>query len=320
MQASRRLFLASAMAMACSQALASRSTKPINIVVGYQAGGGTDAFARIVAEKLGSKMGQPAMVVNKPGATGAIGAAYVSSAPADGNTLLFTPGSFSHAQFILPKNGNRLAYDPVNDFVPVAHVANVPIFLVTHKSSGINSLKDVLEMRKSKNLSYATTGTGSVLHIVGERFNQMLPGEKIEHIPYKGVAPAVNDLVAGHIPLAFTSLVGVIPYLKDGTLKLLATTSAERSKFAPDTPTFKELGFDIDMPTWFGMFAPKNTPASVITELNQHLNDILQDPEVVRRAENMLGAEAVVSQPGDMDKLNRGDYVSYEKIISTMKF
>lgn len=308
------------MVIASGEALSFNDKKPLTLVVGYQAGGGTDVFARIIAEKLQEKIGKTVLVVNKPGATGAISASYVSNSVPDGNTLLLTPGSFSYAQFVLGKSSNKMAYDPVNEFSPVAHLADVPLFLVTNKSSGINSLKDVVEISKTKTLYYGTTGTGSVAHILGETFNGLVTGNKLAQIPYKGVAPAVSDLVAGHIPLVYTSLDAVFPYLKDESVKLLATASSKRSKFAPNTPTFKEQGFDLDISTWYALFAPKNTAADVIAKINTQFNEIMKDPVVIKKAETILGAETVVSSPSELDALNKKDYRNYREIIKKIDF
>jgi tripartite-type tricarboxylate transporter receptor subunit TctC len=320
MDGSRRRLVASALALCSGAAFAFDDNKPLTLVVGYQAGGGTDVLARIVAEKLQKKLGKPVLVVNKPGATGAISATYVSNALPDGNTLLLTPGSFSYAQFVLGAGSNKLAYDPVNDFIPVAHLADTPMFWVTNRSSKIDDLNGVVERLKKDSLSYGSTGAGSIANIIGERFNQLLPGRKIVHVPYKGVAPAVSDLVAGHIPLVCTSLDAVFPYLKDGSLKLLATASGKRSKFAPDVPTFKELGFDMDLSTWYAVFAPKKTPPEIVGKINAALNDVMKDPDVIKKAESILGSETLTSTPDDLGRLNRRDRDAYQEIIKTIQF
>ncbi len=198
----RAFLLAASLAAACFSSTTwaqAYPSKPITIVVAYPAGGDTDLLARIFAEKLQPRLGQSVVVENRPGATGVIGSSYVSKAPADGYTLLLTPGSLPYVPMVLKTGGG---YDALNGFTPIIQAGNVPLFLVTGANSGFKSFKDVVEAAKTRPVSYATAGLGSIHHILGEVVNKAT-GVRFEHVPYKGVAPAINDVLGGHIPLTY---------------------------------------------------------------------------------------------------------------------
>ena len=276
------LGLAAATLAGPSLAQSAYPTKPITIVVAYPAGGDTDALARMFAEKLQERVKQPVLVDNKPGASGVIGSAYVAKAAPDGYTLLLAPNTFAIAQFVL-KTGGASSYDVLNGFTPIIEADTLPMFLVASSASPYKSVKDVVEASKKGELSYASPGSGSPMHVLGEMTNKAT-GAKVVHVPYRGVAPAINDVLGGQVPLTYITLGPVAPHLPGGKLRLLAVASKERSPLAPDVPTFAEQGYKgLDVEGWHGLFAPKGTPADVVALLNKHMNEIVRLPELQSR-------------------------------------
>ncbi len=312
----RAFLLAASLAAACFSSTTwaqAYPSKPITIVVAYPAGGDTDLLARIFAEKLQPRLGQSVVVENRPGATGVIGSSYVSKAPADGHTLLLTPGSLPYVPMVLKTGGG---YDALNGFTPIIQAGNVPLFLVTGANSGFKSFKDVVEAAKTRPVSYATAGLGSIHHILGEVVNKAT-GVRFEHVPYKGVAPAINDVLGGHIPLTYISLGTVKPYLPSGKLVALAVTSRERTPLEPGVPSLNEQGYKVDLDTWYGLFGPKGMSPALVKTLNEHLNEILKMPDVVSRM-HTLGANPVGGSPEVLSKIYAADYERFGKIIKDL--
>lgn len=289
-------------------------SKRITVVVPFSAGAGTDVVARVLAEKLSPRIGQPVVVENRLGAAGVLGTNSVAKAPADGHTLLFVPGSFSFAQMVVKSAGG---YDPLDDFVPIVEVGKTPMFLVTGGDSGIKTFKDAVTAAKSKRMNYGSAGTGSILHIVGELVNKET-GVNFVHVPYKGVAPAINDVLGGHIPFAYGSLSTIKPHLPSGKLVVLAVTSRDRTPLAPDVPTLYELGYKgVHLDSWYGIFGPKGMPADAVRVLNDHLNVILKMPDVVERMA-VQGTSPVGGSPEVLAKTNRTDVELVGKIIKDL--
>jgi len=322
MQHTRRHAIAAAMSLAaaCASGLAwadSYPSKPITLVVAYPAGGDTDALARLFAEKLATRLGQPVVVDNRPGASGIIGSAYVSKAAPDGYTLLLAPSTFSIAQLVLKTNGSS-GYDVLNGFTPVVQTGSQPLFLVAGGGSGLASVKDVVAAAKGgKTLSYASPGSGSPMHILGEMFARA-SGASLAHVPYKGVAPAVNDVLGGHVPVTFITLGPVAPYFANGKLRPLAVASAQRSPLAPDVPTLAELGFkDVEVTAWNGLWGPRNLPAETVKTLNGHFNEILRMPDIVARMA-VLGTTPVGGEAAVLGKTNAADYTRFGKVIKEL--
>ncbi len=269
-------------------------SKPITIVVPFSAGAGMDSIARILAEKLAPRIGQPVVVENRTGASGIIGSGFVAKAPADGHTLLLASNSLSFAQLLL-KVSPTGSYDGVSDFSPIIEIGRTPVFLVAGAASGFQSFKDAASAAKTKKLNYGSAGTGSINHIIGEAVNKAT-GVDFVHVPYKGVAPAVADVLGGHIPFAYATYSTIRPYVPSGKLVPLAVTSRERTPLAPNVPSLYELGYKgVDLDSWYGIFGPKNVPPTVIKTLNEHLNEILKMPDVVARMAS-LGANPRHSQ------------------------
>ncbi|CAA2104051.1 hypothetical protein VVAX_02571 [Variovorax paradoxus] len=308
------------LAAACASGLAwadSYPSKPITLVVAYPAGGDTDALARLFAEKLATRLGQPVVVDNRPGASGIIGSAYVSKAAPDGYTLLLAPSTFSIAQLVLKTNGSS-GYDVLNGFTPIVQTGSQPLFLVAGGGSGLASVKDVVAAAKGgKTLSYASPGSGSPMHILGEMFARA-SGASLAHVPYKGVAPAVNDVLGGHVPVTFITLGPVAPYFANGKLRPLAVASAQRSPLAPDVPTLAELGFkDVEVTAWNGLWGPRNLPAETVKTLNGHFNEILRMPDIGARMA-VLGTTPVGGEAAVLGKTNAADYTRFGKVIKEL--
>ncbi|WP_429609872.1 Bug family tripartite tricarboxylate transporter substrate binding protein [Variovorax sp. W2I14] len=323
MKHTRRLAIAAAISMAgvCATGLAwaqNYPAKPITLVVAYPAGGDTDALARLYAEKLSARVGQPVVVDNRPGASGIIGSSYVSKAAPDGYTLLLAPSTFSIAQLVLKTNGGA-GYDVLNGFTPIVQTGSLPLFLVASAGSGFATAKDAVAAAKGtgKPLSYASPGSGSPMHILGEMFARA-SGANLAHVPYKGVAPAVNDVLGGHVPVTFITLGPVAPYFANGKLKALAVASSQRSPLAPTVPTLAELGYkDVEVVAWNGLWGPRNLPPEIVKTLNGHFNDILKMPDIVARMA-VLGTTPVGGDADVLGKTNAADYARFGKVIKEL--
>jgi tripartite-type tricarboxylate transporter receptor subunit TctC len=287
-------------------------SKPVTIVVSYPAGGDTDAMARLFAEKLQVRLGQPVVVDNKPGASGIIGNAYVARAQADGYTLLLTPSTFSIATLVV-KTGGSNQYDVLNDFTPIVLTGTQPLFLVSG-AGGAKDLRELLASAKTKPLSYASPGSGSPMHILGELFNKAA-GVKVSHVPYRGVAPAVNDVLGGHIPLTFVTWGPVAPHVATGKMTALAVADSARSPLAPNVPTLAELGVKgVEVTAWQGLMGPKGLPPDIVRTLNTHMNEILKMPDVAAKMQT-FGALPAGGEPARLARVNAADHARFGKII-----
>jgi tripartite-type tricarboxylate transporter receptor subunit TctC len=293
----RRLFGFAALALSLSGALAqaqSWPTRPLTLVVPYPPGGSADILARVVGEKLGERLGQPVVVENKPGAGTAIGAKFVAGAAPDGHTLLM--GTVS-SQAINPAMA-KVGYDPLKDFVAVSPVAAIPFVLVANPALPASSLADLVAMAKANpgKIAYASAGAGTSNHLAGELLASAAQVNLL-HVPYKGSAPALNDVLAGHVPIMFDLLATALPNVQAGKLKALAVTSRERTPLLPNVPTARESGLhDFEVTAWFGIFAPSGTPTAVVTRLNTELTALLQSPEVRKRLLDLGAAPETSSQ------------------------
>lgn len=292
-------------------------SKAISLIVSYPAGGDTDALARLFAEKLALRVGQTVVVENKPGASGTIGNAFVAKAPADGYTLLMTPNTISIATLVL-KSGTGAAYDVLNDFTPIIQLGDQSLFLVVNTSTGFANVKDLVAGVKAGKIgSYGSPGSGSPMHILGELFNKSA-GVKIAQVPYRGSAPAVTDMIGGHIPMMYTTLGPVAQHVASGKMAVLAVADPKRSSLMPDVPTLSELGYkDSDVGAWQAIMGPKGMPADVVKALNGHLNEILKMPDVLARMKTI----AVLPVGGDgavLGKLNADDHLRYAKVIKEL--
>jgi len=303
-------------ALVCSSVAIAATDYPnkvIRLVVPFAPGGVTDTSGRIVAEGLSKELGQQVVVENRPGASGNVGAAAVAGAAADGYTLLLAlDGTLVINPFLYDTPG----FDALKDFAPVAKVGDSAILIVTNPKTGIKSLAELIELSKKTpgGLSYGTSGIGSITHLAGELLNRQT-GANLTHVPYKGGGPAVNDVLGGHIPLAFGSAASVRQQLQSGALIPIAVPSLERSAALPAVPTFKESGVDgIALDSWVGVFAPVKTPANIITKLNEATNKVLRDPQVKAR---LLASGIVASNetPAAFNKAIQADAALYQKVI-----
>jgi tripartite-type tricarboxylate transporter receptor subunit TctC len=269
-------------------------SRPVTLVVPYPAGGSADILARTVGQKLGERLGQTVVVENKAGAGTAIGAKAVAGAQPDGYTLLM--GTVS-SQAINPAM-NKVGYDPLKDFVPVAPLAAIPFVLVAHHSLAANNIGELIALSKSSpgRISYASAGIGTSNHLAGE----LLAGAaqiNLLHVPYKGSAPALNDVMAGHVPLMFDLLATAAPAVQSGKLKALAVTGRMRTPLLPNVPTAVESGLkDFEVSAWFGVFAPAATPPAVIDRLNAEITAVVQMPDMQKRLHE-LGATPETGTP-----------------------
>ena len=253
--------------------------KPIHIIVGFTPGSVADITARVLGNRMGQLLGQQVVVENKVGAGSNIAAEYVARAPKDGYTL-FLPGSANIANAAI---NSKLPFDIIKDFAPIALVNNAAVILVVHPSLGVNSVKELIDLAKSKpgELSYASTGVGSAPHFSGELLMQQT-GAKLVHVPYPGSPQAATDLVAGRVQVMFSPATAVIALVQGGKLKLLASAGAKRPSIVPDVPTMIEAGMPgFDTAIWFGLTAPAGTPAPVIDKLSRAVREAVKSDGVI---------------------------------------
>ena len=266
--------------------------KPVMLVVPFPPGGPTDAMARTIAAEMRDKLGQPVIVENRAGAGGNIGAEYVARAPADGQTLLFgTSGPLAINASLYRKAG----YDPVKSFAPVIQVGHLPNILVVHPSVPAQNVREFVAYAKAHpgKLSYASSGNGASSHLAGVLFNEKA-GVDLQHIPYKGTGPALNDLLGGQVGASFTDVLTALPYVKTGKLRALGIATAQRSQALPELPTIAEQGVPgYDVSVFFGIVAPAGTPAERIAKLNQAFALVLASPKV----RELFAAQGLESAP-----------------------
>lgn len=291
-------------------------SKPVTIVVAYPAGGDTDVLARMLAEKLTTRLGQPVLVDNKPGASGVIGSSYVAKAAADGYTLLLAPSTFAMAQLVL-KTNPKSGYDVLNDFTPIIQTGTQPLFIAAGPGTAARTLRDVLNASKGVELAYASPGSGSPMHVLGEMFNKAT-GANFRHVPYRGVAPALNDLAGGHVPLTWITYGPVAPYLADGKVRLLAVAQANRTPLAPEVPTLAELGYKgVEVVAWNGLYGPKGLSVDVAKTLNAHLNAIIKMPDVAARMK-ALGVLPLGGTPETLTKTTATDLEAFSHVVKAL--
>ncbi len=311
---SRGIFVIALALVAAAAAAQTYPSKPVRLVSPYPPAGVNDLLARIIAPKLGEYLGQPVVVENRAGATGNIGADIVAHSPADGHTLLMgRAGNLSINISLMAK----MPFDPVRDFAPITLVAATPNVLVVHPSLPVKSVKDLVALAKAKPgmINYATSGIGSPGHLAAELLNKSA-GIKLVHIPYKGAAPALLDVVAGNAQLYFTSPASAMPFMPSGRLRMVAVASIKRSALLPDLPTVAEAGYpDFDVSSWWGVVAPAATPRDVVMRLHAEINRALALPETRARIAE-LGAEIVTSNtPEQFAAYIRTETVKWARLI-----
>jgi tripartite-type tricarboxylate transporter receptor subunit TctC len=306
-----------AAALALGAHAAGYPSKTVTVVVPFPAGGSSDMVGRMLAQKLGEKLGGTFVVENKPGATGAIGAAFVKNAPADGHTLLVS----SLAVFVVnPHLQKTLPYDPGRDFDLISVAVQAPNVLVANPKVPVNGVADVIaHLRKNPGMvSFASSGAGSSDHLTAELFWQQT-GTSGLHVPYKGGAPAINDLVAGHADLSFQNINAVITQIQAGKLKALAITSAKRSPLLPGVPTLEESGVrNAQVYSWQAIAAPRGLPADVKAKIHGAVVDGLKDPAVAKKMTD-LGFEIVANTPEQFAAFQQQELARWRTVIETGK-
>jgi len=276
----------------CSSALVQAEAypaKPIHLIVPFPPGGGNDTVARAIAQELGPDLGQPMVIDNRPGAGGSVGAELAAKAPPDGYTL-FLAGVGSHA--VNPNLHARLGYDPVKDFAPITLLASAPSVLVVNPAVPARTIAQFTAYARANpgKLNYASNGNGSAAQLAAAMYEYMA-GVKMVHVPYKGIAPAMTDLMSGEVQLMFGTIVALVPHIQAGKLRPLAVTSRQRSALLPDVPTLAESGLpDYQAGSWYGIMAPAGTPPAVIERLHDAIVKALRQPAVAKR----LAAEGAV--------------------------
>jgi tripartite-type tricarboxylate transporter receptor subunit TctC len=287
--------------------------KTIKIVVPNPAGGSADLFPRLISEALMAKLGQTIVIENKPGAAGNIAAEFVYGSEPDGYTLMAAPPPpLSINVSLYPK----LNYEP-SKFVPITILSIVPNALMVHPSVPVNTVQELIAFAKANpdKLSYASQGNGSTAHLTAELFKQKT-GTKMVHVPYKGDAPAVADLLAGHVNVMFGNVAQATAHLRSGKLKVLAVTSAKRISSMPNTVAMQEVVPGVVAVAWFAMVAPPKTPAAIVNRLSSLISDILRTPEMARRFAE-VGAEPIGNTPEEMALWMKEDTERWRQVIKT---
>lgn len=288
-------------------------TRPITIVVPFSAGGTTDILARLVGQYLSTELGQPVVVENKAGAGGNIGGQYAAKAAADGYTLFMgTVGT--HA--INASLYKKMPFDPVKDFAPLTRVANVPNLLVVNPKQPFRTVPEMIAYAKANpgKINFGSPGNGSSPHLSGELFKSMTKVD-LTHIPYKGSAPAVTDLLGNQIAIMFDNMPSVIPHVRSGKLHAIAITTSKRSPELPDVPTVAEAGVPgYEAMSWFGMFAPAATPKPVLNKLSGALAKVLANPEVKKKIADQ-GGEPVNETPAQFATFIKSESAKWGKVV-----
>lgn len=286
--------------------------QPIKVIVPYTPGTGMDTIARVTGTKLAARLGQPVVVENRPGASGNIGAAMVAKAPADGHTLMVSANTMLMAASIY----KSVPYDVVQDFTPITMAAYGTMALVASTSSGIDSIPALVQRAKANpgKMTYGSPGVGTPHHLAMELFKDVT-GTEILHVPYKGTAGAVTDLLAGQIDLMFFPVHTAAPHVKAGKLKALAVGSARRHPAAPDVPTLREVGVpNVEVEAWYAFFAPKGLPPQILDRLNSELRTILAEPDV-RDTLNKSGLDISSSTPAELRTIVEQDFPRWAAVI-----
>jgi tripartite-type tricarboxylate transporter receptor subunit TctC len=286
--------------------------KPVRIVVPYPPGGPNDIVARTVGQKLSEQLGQPVIVDNKPGASGNIGAESVAKSPADGYTLLLLTTGHTINPSLYPK----LGYDLEKDLAPVTQLTAGPMVVIVNPSLPAKNIKELISLAKAKpgSLNFGSAGNGSSTHLAPELFSSMA-GIKMNHIPYKGSAPALTDLMAGQIQVAFDFMISAMPHVKSGKIKALAVTSATRSPVAPDLPTVAESGVPgFEVIGWNGLVAPARTPKEIIAKLNAELKKALDQPDTKERFAAQ-GFSATWTTPEKFGAYIESEHAKWAKVV-----
>ena len=317
----RRLFPVLLAAFASTAALAQTAStypvKPIRWIVPFPPGGGNDTIARLVGQKLSAALGQQVIVDNRPGAGGTIGAEAAAKSPADGYTM-FLAGVATHG--INPNLRKKLPYDAIKDFHAVSLIASAPLLVVVHPSLPTKSVKELIALAKARpgQINYASNGAGGSSHLAVELFD-MMTGVRMMHIPYKGLTPALTDLLSGEVQVMFSSAVAMLPQVKAGRLRAIAMTGSKRSAAIPNIPTVAESGVPgYETGSWYGVVVPAGAPKAAIDRLSREIQTIVKSQDITSK----LNEEAVIpvgSTPEAFDKHIRAELARWAKVIKSAK-
>ena len=314
MRLKRRFAVLLPLAMAVTPASAQDyPARPIRLIVPTAPGGMADILARLFAQKFSDKTRQPVVVENRTGAGGVIAAEYVAKSPPDGYTLYL---GLHATNAILPSLDPKLPYDAARDFAPVIHIASLPNVLVVNAKVEAKSVKELVELARAKpgTLSYASQGIGASGHVAGEQF-RLLTRTNIVHVPYKGAAPALQDLRAGHVSMMFDIVPFALQHIKEGSVRGLAVASPQRLAVLPDIPTMAEVGYpEIQGGAWFALFAPAKTPPAIIDLLNKEAREVFTSPDVREQLEPR-GVVLVLGSPQDLGRHVAADTERWAKVI-----
>lgn len=287
--------------------------KTVRLTVGYQPGGAADLVSRLVAKGLGEKHGYQVLVENRPGAGGFIANEFVAKAPPDGYTLLLANSSFAY----IPAMFSKLKFDTLKDFSPIALIASTQTVLVVHPAVPAKSVKQLIALARAHpgKLNYASGGTGGSTHLSMELFKSMT-NTNIVHIPYKGNGPSISDLVSGRVDVSMPPIGAVLPFVKSGKLRALATSGAKKSFALPDVPTISEAGVSgYEAGSWYGYMAPAKTPRAIVNKLSADMTSLLNDPAFVGHLENVIGAEPAGLPSGEFSKFLARETEKWGKVI-----
>ena len=291
--------------------------RPIKLIVPFTPGTGMDILARMLGEPLGKRLGQPVVVENKPGASGNLGSDLVAKSPPDGYTLMVTANTFT----MTPALYKALPYDPVNDFAPIARLATGKLALVVNPSLGVATIAELVTLarRRPGKLNYASPGNGTPQHLAMESFKQ-ITGLDIVHIPYKGSAGAVTDVIGGQVPLMVMPLHTALPFAVAGKLAVLGVSGDKRSEQAPIYPTFREAGGfeNLEVDLWYAVLAPARIPPHVVVRLQQEIGAVLALPEI-REALVKQGLTPVSEAPDELAALIKSDLARWQRVVNAAK-
>ena len=315
MRAARSVLLVVSLVASAAQAQTAYPSKPITMIVAFAPGGGTDTAARLIAKEMAVELGQPIIIENRAGAGGAIGAASVIRAAPDGYTLLFGTGS---ELSVLPAVRSKPPYDSLKDFAPISQVGAVSFLLAANPSVKAETVRELVEFARANpgQITYASFGLGSTNHLISEAFSSKT-NVSLMHIPYRGSAAAVTDLLSGQVQIAFDTASVMLPYVRGGKLKALATLSPSRTALAPDLPTMAESGIDgFTFEGWLGLLAPRNTPAEIVQRLYVALASVLKAPALAETLKER-GVSVVGSAPKQFGVFMSSDVDKWKEIART---
>lgn len=308
------LLLGSALAASAWAQAQDFSSRPIKLIVPVPPGGGVDLLSRTIGQRMATNMGANIVVENKPGASAAIGTAELAKAPPDGHTIMMAYSAHATNPIFNP----NLSYDTERDFAPIVFVGYIPLILVTHPSSGFDSVKAIIAAARAKpgGIAYASGGAGAGAHLSGELLKYLTKIDLI-HVPYKGNAPALNDVLGGQVPFMFDTITTALPHVKSGRLNALAVTSSKRSPLAPDLPTMIEAGLpDFEISAWYMMLAPGRTPPAIVKRLSEEINKAMQHPDVRDQLGNR-GVDLVGGTPAEAEKFLRSEIERWARVAKT---